>query len=86
MTDLPCQLGDLIQQPFSYWPNALTTRLPAAPLTYIYKYKFPQEVGGTLIGKDGLVVMAGAESVEWYQIHGFHVFDAIPFAPFHTLL
>ena len=27
-----------------------------------------QEVGGTLIGEDGLVVMAGAESVEWYQI------------------
>jgi hypothetical protein len=27
----PCQLGDFIQQPFDYWPNALTTRLPAAP-------------------------------------------------------
>ena len=23
---LPCQLGDSIQQPFGYWPNALTTR------------------------------------------------------------
>ena len=29
----------------------------------------PQEVGGTLIGEDRLVVMAGAESVEWYQTH-----------------
>jgi hypothetical protein len=38
------------------------------------------------------MVMAGAELVEWYQIHpthgfhGFHVFDAIPFTPFQTLL
>ena len=38
-----------------------------------------REVGGTLIGENGLVVMAGAEWVEWYQIHGFHVFDAVPF-------
>ena len=48
-----------------------------------------QEVGGTLIGEDRLVVMAGAESVEWYQLHqphGFHVFDAIPFTPFQALL
>ena len=37
-----------------------------------------QEVGGTLIGEDGLVVMAGAESVEWYQIHQTH-------EPFHLL-
>jgi hypothetical protein len=36
----------------------------------------PQEVGGNLTGKVGLVVMAGAEFVEWYQIH------PIPFAPF----
>ena len=27
-----------------------------------------QEFGGTLIGEDGLLVMAGAESVECYQI------------------
>ena len=33
-----------------------------------------------------LVVMAGAESVVWYQIHGFHVFDAIPVAPFQTFI
>jgi hypothetical protein len=46
----------------------------------------PQEVGGTLIGEDGLMVMAGAESVEWYQIHGFQVFDAVPFAPVQPLL
>ena len=49
----------------------------------------PQEVGGTLIGEDGLVVMTGAESVEWYQMHqtsGFYEFDAIPFAPFRILL
>ena len=26
-----------------------------------------QEVGGTLIGENGLMVMTGAESVEWYQ-------------------
>ena len=25
-----------------------------------------QEVGGTLIGENGLMVMTGAESVEWY--------------------
>jgi hypothetical protein len=44
--------------------------------------------GGTLIGEE-LVVMAGEESVEWYQLHqtyGFHVFDAIPFVPFQPLL
>ena len=28
---VPCQLRDSIQQPFSYWPNTLTTRLPATP-------------------------------------------------------
>jgi hypothetical protein len=27
----PCQFGNSIQQPFSYGPNALTTRLPATP-------------------------------------------------------
>ena len=40
----------------------------------------PQEVGGTLIWENGLVVMTGAESVEWYQIHqthGFQVFNAL---------
>ena len=46
----------------------------------------PQEVGGTLIGENGLVVMIGVGSVEWYQTHGFQVFDAIPFALFQTLL
>ena len=40
-----------------------------------WKHNHAQEVGGTLIGEDGLVVMAGAESVEWYQIH---VVDAVP--------
>jgi hypothetical protein len=45
-----------------------------------------QGVGGTLIGEDGLVVMAGAELVEWYQTHGFYAFDAILFAPFQPLL
>ena len=47
-----------------------------------------QEVGGTLIGENELVVMTGAESVEWFQIHqtnGFQVFDEIPFAPFRPL-
>lgn len=28
-----------------------------------------QEVGCTLIGEDGLMVMAGAQSVERYQLH-----------------
>jgi hypothetical protein len=52
-------------------------------------YSSSQEVGGTLIGENGLVLMAGAVQVEWYQIHqshGFKVFDAIPFAPFQALL
>lgn len=47
-----------------------------------------QEVSNTFIGEDGLVVVTGAESVKWYQIHqthGFHVFDAIPIAPFQAL-
>ena len=46
----------------------------------------PEEVGGTLIGDNGLVVTAEAESLEWYQTHQTHVFDAIPFAPFQLLL
>lgn len=33
-----------------------------------------QEVGGTLIRKDRLVVMAEAEYLEWYQIHSTHGF------------
>jgi hypothetical protein len=45
-----------------------------------------QELGGTLIGENGLVVLTEAESVEWDQTNGFHVFDAIPFAPFRPLL
>ena len=48
----------------------------------------PQEVVVKLIGEEGLVVMAGAELVEAYQIHQthvFHVFDAIPFTPFRPL-
>ena len=35
-----------------------------------------QEVGDTLIGKDGLMVMAGLKR---HKTHGFHVFDVIPF-------
>jgi hypothetical protein len=34
----------------------------------------PQQVGGTLIGKNGLVLMTG---VEWYQTHGFQMFESI---------
>ena len=30
------------------------------------------------------MLMTGAESVEWYQTHGFQVSDAIPFALFWT--
>jgi hypothetical protein len=40
------------------------------------KVSASQEVGGTLIGEDRLMVMAGMEYVDWYQIqptHGFHV-------------
>ena len=36
---------------------------------------YSQEVGGTVV-EDGFVVLAGAEWVEWYQMHhthGFHV-------------
>ena len=36
--------------------------------TFLQTHVGSQEVGDTLIGEDGLVVMAGAESVEWYQI------------------
>jgi hypothetical protein len=53
-----------------------------------FKYMASQEVGGTLIGEVGLVVMAEVESVKLYQIHqtyGFHVL-AIPFTPFRLLL
>jgi hypothetical protein len=39
-----------------------------------------QEVGATLIGEDGLAVMAGAESVEWYHIYQTH-----GLMPFHSL-
>ena len=59
--------------PPTYHPPLRTSSLPQQPWE-------AQEVGGTLIGEDGLVVMAGAELVEWYQIH------ANPFAPFKSLL
>ena len=56
-------------------------------LKYLYGYECEsQEVGGTLIGEDGLMVMAGAESVECYPTHSFYVFDAIPIVPFQPLL
>jgi hypothetical protein len=54
----------------------------------IYLYR-PQENGGTFIGEDRLVVMAGVELVEWYQIHqahGLYVLDAVPLAPIQSLL
>lgn len=44
-----------------------------------------QEVGGTLIGENGLVVMAGVELVKLYQMHqthSFHLFDSILFTLF----
>ena len=58
-------------------------------LTYCMIQHLPKahEAGGTLIGEDGLVLVAGAELMEWYQIHqthGFHV--SIPFALFRPLL
>ena len=50
-----------------------------------------QGVGGTLIGENGLVVMTGSESVEWYnmyQSHGLMLFHLLcsghyyePFSP-----
>ena len=54
-----------------------------------YNELLAQEVGGTLIGEDGLMVMTGGELVECFQIeqiHGFHLFNAIPFTPFQPLL
>ena len=42
---------------------------------------YAQEVGGTLIGEDGVVVMVGPEWVAWYQIYqnqGFHSIHAVP--------
>jgi hypothetical protein len=36
-----------------------------------------QEFGGTLIGEDRLVVMTGADSVEWIQIHPTHWFPGV---------
>jgi hypothetical protein len=45
-----------------------------------YRKYTAQEVDGTLIGEDGLVVMAGVELVEWYQIHQTH-----DLMPFHSL-
>ena len=46
----------------------------------------------TLIEEDGLVSMTGEELMEWYQMHqtrgfhGFHVFDAVPFAQLRPFL
>lgn len=31
----PCQLEDSNKQPFSYWPNTLTARLPAVPRPHL---------------------------------------------------
>ena len=31
--------------------------------------------GGTLIGENRLIVMAGTECMEWYQTHGFHYYE-----------
>ena len=44
-----------------------------------------QEVGGTLIGEDGLVVMPEAESEEWYQIRMVSM-CLMPCAPVQPLL
>jgi hypothetical protein len=41
-------------------------------------YSASQEVGGTLIGEDGHVVMAGAVSVGRYQQHQTHGFHGFP--------
>ena len=78
---------------FSPWPNGDSAKTHLSkPQTLIegqHTEGQSQDVGGTLIGEDGLVIMAGAELVEWYQIHqthGFHVFDTIPFVPFQPLL
>jgi hypothetical protein len=49
---------------------------------------YPQAAGGTLIGEDRLIVMAGTAWMEWYQTHhtpGVHVFNTIPFSPFQPL-
>uniref|UniRef100_A0A8C8JBK7 Uncharacterized protein n=1 Tax=Oncorhynchus tshawytscha TaxID=74940 RepID=A0A8C8JBK7_ONCTS len=47
------------------------------------------KAGHTVHSVLGLVLMTGAESVEWSQTHGFHgfqVFDAFPFAPFQPFI
>lgn len=91
---IPFTTIDLYDNPnLNYELHALWT--PLSLLTILARLSFPawqqcdyhaQEVGGTLIGENGLVLKAGAESVEYYHTHGFQVFDAIPFAPFRTLL
>lgn len=37
----------------------------------------PHEVGATLIGEDGLMVVAGTELVEWNQIYQTHGFQSV---------
>lgn len=37
----------------------------------------PSQHGGTLKSEDRVIIMAGTESIEWYQTDGFHVFDTI---------
>lgn len=54
---------------------------PSASVTLVSK-----EIGGILIGEDGLVVMSGAESVERHQTWFSRCFDAVPFTPFQLLL
>ena len=69
-----------------YFPNALyiPTYLNDRVPLHIDSVLVPCiTVGWTFIGEDRLMVMAGGE---WYHIHGFHVFDAVPFALLRPLL
>ena len=64
-----------------FYKTYLHTKFPRAD-------NIPRECIQRIV-EDGLMVTTGAELVGRYQIdqtHGFHVFDAIPFSPFQTLL
>jgi hypothetical protein len=38
-----------------------------------------------LLRGEWLIIMSGMELLEWYQEHGFHVFDTIKFTLLHSI-
>ena len=60
---------DCSPQEVNVFEKMYLTHSHARKHTHTYYCIPPQEVGGTLIREDDLVVKAGAEPVEWYQIH-----------------